>query len=345
MTGLDRTVQLVAAEKLAEGIERYKAASGTVTIMDPYTGQILGMVALPGFDPADYASFDSQQFQNPIISTVYEPGSTFKVLVMAAALEDGAVDLETVCDKCSGPRTISGFQINTSEGEYFPESNLTDIIVHSDNVGMVFVGEQMEFKKLYQQLQKFGFGQPTGIDLQGEETAKLRPLNEWYPIDQATLTFGQGIAITRLQLLRAVASIGNGGELVTPRVVQGVLADDEVEWFDESGRTPVLSLKTAEIVTQMMVAAVEQGYVKRHRPEGFSIAGKTGTAQISVEGEYDEHKTIASFVGFAPAKNPKFAMLVTLREPTANTWGSETAAPIWMEIAKELFLYYGILPG
>ncbi len=344
ITSIDRTVQLLITEGLERGLERYQAASGTVTVMDPNSGEILGMVSLPGYDPAQYAQTPPEAYSNPVVSSTYEPGSTFKVVVMAAALDDGAVDLETRCDRCDGPRTIGEYQIETSEKKYFPGSSLTEIIVHSDNVGMVFVGEQMPFDHLYRYLQKFGFGDKTGIDIQGEESAPLRPISQWFPIDQAALTFGQGAAITRLQLLRAVAAIGNGGWLVKPHVGTGILTPHGVEYFDQPPKERVIQSETARLVSEMMVAAVEQGHAKRHRVAGFSVAGKTGTAQIAVEGHYDEEKTIASFIGFAPSAQPRFIMLVTLREPTTSSWGSETAAPIWFEIAKELFLYYGISP-
>ncbi len=160
----------------------------------------------------------------------------------------------------------------------------------------------------------------------------------------ATVSFGQGIAITPLQMVRAVNTIANEGKLVKPHLVSKVIdGDEEVEIRPDIGRQ-VLKTKTAFVLTEMMVNAVNEGEAQWIKPEGYRIAGKTGTAQIPVAGHYDEEKTIASFIGFAPADNPKFIMLVTLREPTSSPWGAETAAPLWFDIAKELFTYYGIQP-
>ena len=191
----------------------------------------------------------------------------------------------------------------------------------------------------------FGFGEPTGIDLEEEVSASIREDDEWKDIDLATASFGQGITVTPIQMVRAVAAIANSGQLMEPRVVK--------EIRDGSGRVvpikskkprSVLSPATARIMTEMMIAAVDRGEAKWAKPMGYRIAGKTGTAQIPVAGHYDDKKTIASFVGFAPADDPKFVMLVTLREPASSPWGSETAAPLFFTIAKDLFSYYGIAP-
>ncbi len=333
-TTIDRTVQLLIEEKLKKGLARYGAKSGIVIVMEPKSGAILGMASFPSYDPAEYFKFDKSLYPNPAISFSYEPGSTFKVLVMAAAINEGVVNSETRCDKCDGPRNISGYTIRTWNDKYFPNSTMREVIQRSDNVGMVFVGEKLGAEKLVEYLEKFGIGEPTGIDLQGEISPPFRPKEKWKAIDLATASFGQGIAVTPIQMARAVGAIANLGKLMKPYVVKTQFKTAQT----------VISPISARLITEMMVNAVDNGEAKWAKPKDFRIAGKTGTAQIPVAGHYDEEKTIASFIGFAPADEPKFAMLVTLREPTSSPWGSETAAPLWFDIAKELFVYFGILP-
>lgn len=344
-TSLDRTIQLILAEKLQEGLERFGAASASAVIMEPSTGSLLGMVSLPSYEPGIYFNFPEYRFLNPAVSSVYEPGSTFKVFIMAAGLDTGVVKPETKCTQCAGPRSISGYSINTWNDKYYPDSTMTEVLVHSDNVGMVFLSEKLGRENFVRYLEKFGFGKLTGVDLQGETAAVLRPVKEWRPLDLATASFGQGIAVTPLQMVQAMSAIANGGERVTPRLVTKINDQGREEEFKPGKKTRVISSQTAEQMTRMLIAAVDDGEAKWAKPAGFSIAGKTGTAQIPVAGHYDAEKTIASFIGFAPAQNPRFVMLVTLREPTSSPWGSETAAPLWFEIAGELFTYFGIPPG
>jgi len=343
-TTIDRAVQFVIEEELKKGLKRYGAVGGSVVVMEPKTGAILAMASLPSYEPSSYWKYDESLYPNPVVASSYEPGSTFKVLVMAAALDEGVVTPQTRCDKCGGPRNISGYTIRTWNDKYFPGTTMVEVIQHSDNVGMVFVGEKLGSEKLVDYLKKFGFGKPTGIDLQEENSSRLRPKEEWKPIDLATVSFGQGIAVTPLQMVRAVAAIANGGKLVKPFIVKKVIGESRTEEIALERGVSVIKPTTAQVMTEMMVNAVDNGEAKWAKPKGFRIAGKTGTAQIPVAGHYDEEKTIASFVGFAPADEPKFVMLVTLREPTTSPWGSETAAPLWFDIAKELFTYYGILP-
>ena len=345
LTTIDRTIQFLIAEKLKEGLARYGAISGSVVVMEPQTGAILGMASLPDYDPENYFSFEKELYSNPVVASSYEPGSTFKVLVMAAALNESVVKPETRCDQCSGPRVISDYTIKTWNEKYFPESTMTEVIQHSDNIGMVFVGEKLGKEKMVDYLERYGLGKPTGIDLEDESSPSLRSAEDWKQIDLATTSFGQGIALTPIQMVRAVAVLANKGHLVTPFLVQRVMTETGEVEIKSKQTEPILKSSTAMIMTEMMVNAVENGEAKWAKPKGYRIAGKTGTAQIPLAGHYDKEKTIASFVGFAPADDPKFVMLVTLREPSSSPWGAETAAPLWFEIAKEIFTYYGIQPN
>lgn len=344
VTTVDRGIQFLVEQKLKQGVEKYGAVSGTVTIMDPKTGAIIAMASHPKYDPENYSQFGGEFYSNPVISVSYEPGSTFKVLVMAAAINENIIDGNVVCDRCAGPRKIGEYTIKTWDDKYPPNPTMDDVIRQSNNVGMVFVGEKLGKKRMLDYLDMFGFGKLTGIDLQDESTPSLRAQNQWSEIDLATVSFGQGIAVTPIQMVRAVGAIANKGKLMRPYVVAEFIDErGKMLTKPESGRL-ILSEEAAKEITEMMVSAVDYGEAKWAKPFGYHIAGKTGTAQIPVAGHYDEKRTIASFVGFAPADEAKFVMLVTLNEPKTSSWGSETAAPLWFSISKDVINHFGIPP-
>ena len=342
-TNIDRTVQFIVEQTLKKDMERYGASAASAIVMDPKTGAIIAMASSPSYDPGDFTKFPKEYYRNPIVADNYEPGSTFKVLVMAAALNEKVVEPETKCDNCSGPIPIGGFNIKTWNNEYRKDINMVETIIHSDNIGMVFVGKKLGLDKMYSYLENFGMGSTTDIDLQDEAAVDMRQKKDWKEIDLATVSFGQGILVTPIQMIRAVAVIANGGKLVQPQVVGRINGS---QTFDISSRIvkEVISEDTAKIVTEMMVKAVDEGEAKFAKPKGFKIAGKTGTAQIPIQGHYDSTKTIASFVGFAPADNPKFIMLIRFDQPSSSVFGAETAAPTFFSIAKQLFTYYKIAP-
>jgi len=343
---VDRRVQFILDEELKAGITKYGAKSGMAAVMDPKTGGILAMSSFPTFDPATYQNYDESLYANPFITSTYEPGSTFKPLVMASAMDAGLITPNTQCTICSGPVQIGGYAIHTWDDNYFPNTTMTDVIVHSDNTGMVFVGEKLGLDRMLDYFEKFGVGDTTGIDLQGEEAPEIHPKDQWYPIDLATATFGQGITVTPIELLDAIGAIANNGKRMQPEVVSAVqTSDGQTIPIPPKEIDQPISATTAQVMTQIMVDAVNNGESKFYRLKGYDIAGKTGTAQIPVSGHYDPSKTIASFVGFAPANDPKFVMLVILNEPSASIYGAETAAPIFFSVAKDLLMYYGIPPS
>ena len=343
VTHIDRFVQKMTEDGLKMGLNKYGASAGEVIIMDPKTGGIIASASYPNYDPGEYWEFDQSHLKNPTVSDSYEPGSTFKVLVMAAALDSKEVNPDTECDICNGPVRIGKYTIGTWDGKYHPGATMTDTIVHSDNIGMVFVSRKLGQDWFVEYLKKFGIGVPTGVDLQEEVSPKLR--DKWGEVDLATASFGQGIAVTTMQMLRAVGAIANKGELMTPQIVSEIRGNGENMLIKPKPAGKVISQSAANEIKEMMVKAVIDGEAKFAAPKGYRIAGKTGTAQIPVSGHYDKDKTIASFVGFAPADDPKFVMIVKLREPTSSPWGSETAAPLWFNIAKKLLLYWGISPA
>lgn len=344
LLNVDRSVQFIVEKSLKAGVAKYGAKSGSVVIMDPATGGILALASFPNYDPLKYYNFPKEYFKNPIVADLYEPGSTFKVLVIAAAINEGLVKPDTACDICSGPVSLGGYTIKTWNNKYYPNTTLKDVIIHSDNTGMVFVAKKLGLDKFYSYLDKFGFFKQTNIDLQDETYPETRSKKDWREIDLATASFGQGIAVTQIQMVRAVAAIANGGKIMEPQIVKEIKNDKNIYTIKPKKITQVIKPSTAKIVTEMMVAAVSEGESKFTKVKGFKIAGKTGTAQIPVAGHYDPDKTIASFVGFAPADDPKFVMLVRYDQPSSSIFGSETAAPTFFEIARQLLLYYSIAP-
>ena len=343
---VDRRIQFMLDEELKKGIATYGAKSGMAVVMNPKTGGILAMSSFPTFDPAAYQQYSENLYANPLITTTYEPGSTFKPIIMASAMNEGLVKADTQCTACSGPVQIGDYAIHTWDDNYFPNTTMNDVIVHSDNTGMVFVGEKLGLSRMIDYLQKFGIGYTTNVDLQGEEAPEIHPKDEWYPIDLATATFGQGITVTPIELIDAIAAIANNGIRMQPEVVAAVQTPEgQIIPIPPKEIDQPISATTAQVMTQIMVNAVNDGESKFYRLKGYDIAGKTGTAQIPVAGHYDATKTIASFVGFAPATDPKFVMLVILNEPSASIYGAETAAPIFFSVAKDILMYYGIPPS
>jgi len=344
VTHIDKTVQFMVEQSLQSAIESYGAKSGVIIVMRPSDGAILGLASYPSFDPSIYWEYGDQFFKNPAISDSFEPGSIFKPLVMAAGIDAGEVEPDTKCDICHEPLKVGKYTIGTWNDEYQKDATMTEVIVHSDNVGMSFVGLKLGKNKMYQYLSDYGLGQKTGIDLQGEASPSLREKNGWGDIDVATASFGQGIAVTPIQMITAMSAIAGDGKVVYPQVVDKLKINGWEQDLEPRFGKQVISHKAASQVAQMMVAAAKEGEAKWTAVQGFEIAGKTGTAQIPVSGHYDAEKTIASFIGFAPASDPKFLMLVTLREPESSPWASETAAPLWFAIAKKLFPYLGVQP-
>jgi len=345
LTNINKTVQMYVEKELKEGIEKYSASSGTVIVMNPKDGAIVAMSSFPSYEPDKYWNYSNDLFKNPAISFSFEPGSVFKIFIMASALDSKTIKPDTICDVCDGPYKVDKYYIETWNNEYYPDSTMTDVIVHSDNVGMSFVSSKMGSDLLYDYLKKFGFGNVTGIDLQGEFSPEIREKDNWNIVDLATASFGQGIAVTPIQLIKAGAIIANGGIEVTPQVVDKLQGEGWVYDIKPQIGQRIIGEQAAKDITAMMVEAAKNGEAKWTSLRGFNVAGKTGTAQIPIAGHYDDEKTIASFIGFAPSDNPKFVMLVTLQEPQSSPWASETAAPLWFSIAKDLFKYYKIQPN
>ncbi len=341
---IDRSIQYIVEQKLKESMYKYGAKEGSVVVMDPKTGGILAMASYPNYDPSKYQEFDKELYKNPIVAESYEPGSTFKPLIVSAGVNEKVIQGSTTFVE-GGPVQIGEYSIKTWNEEYHGTITMTEVLKYSSNVGMVFIQRLLGNERIVDYLKNFGFGEKTGIDLEDDSSPLLRQKGSWSEIDYATASFGQGIAVTPLQLVRAVGVIANDGWLMEPQVVKEFKdKDGKIVRKKEKRIKQVISAEAARHTKDMMVTAAKYGEAKWAAPQGYKVAGKTGTAQIPVEGHYDKDKTIASFVGFAPADDPKFVMLVVLTEPKSSQWGSETAAPLFFSIAKEIFNYLGIAP-
>jgi len=340
---IDKSVQKIVKNKLLQALETYKFKEGCVIVANPYTMEILALSCLPDFDLDKYYEFSDSYFKNQAISDLYEPGSIFKPLIVAAGIEEKSIKPDEIYNE-EGPVKIGEYTIRTWNSKYEGKISITRILEKSSNVGMVYIGEKMGNQKVYSYIKKFGFGELTGIDLQGEAGGYLKNLDNWYPIDYATVTFGQGIVVTPLQMITAFSSLINDGKLLRPYVVLQAKNSDQEKNAQAQVVRQTISPKTSAIIRKMLVDTVEHGEVNWAKPKGYKIGGKTGTAQIAVQGKYDATKTNASFIGFAPADKPKFIALIVLKEPQSSIWGSETAAPLFFDIAKELLVYYNIPP-
>jgi len=342
---IDRSVQYFVEEKLKKAVEDFQADSGSVVIMDPKTGEIIAMANYPTFDPNEYFKVDNyQNFNNGVVSNSWEPGSVFKPLTMAMAIDKGMVTPET-SEEFGASIKVLDREIWNSEKRPYGRETMTQVLENSDNVGMVWVGQKIGINNFYDYLYKFGFGEPTNIDLDNEAVGLVVDKSLVSEVDMATMTFGQGIAVTPIQLVAAVGAVANGGHLMKPYIVDKIMTVDgkEVDIEPEMVRN-VINPTTSNSVAAMMVSVVENGHGKQAQVPGYYVAGKTGTAQVPVNGVYDPHKTIGSFVGFAPAFDPVFVMLVKIDIPKTTEWAESSAAPLFGEIAEFLLNYYMVPP-
>lgn len=346
---IDSSVQRVVEEVLAEAIEEQDASGGTIIVQDPKTGAILGMASHPSYDPNEFNRVDDiQLFSNPATSSVFEPGSTMKAMVMAIGLETGVVEPHTV--HAGGPyRELPGGErvYNATLMDFGPET-MTEVLVNSSNVGAMHVAEQLGENNLYRGLTAFGFGERTGVDLNGEESG-LFPLPgdpRWTLTNLYTNSFGQGMAVTPMQLINATSALANDGILMTPYLVNEIRhPNGKVEETKPEEIRQVISAESARQITEMMTRVVESGQEIYGVP-GYDIAAKTGTAQIpGDEGGYEPGATIGSIVGYGPSNDPQFTVMVKIDRPQESQWGERSAGPSFKRIFEELFLLYGIPPN
>ncbi len=344
---VDRVVQSIIEQALAEGVRKYGAERGSVIVSDPKTGAVLGMATYPTFDPNTYYAVKDARVQtNPVVSDIFEPGSIVKPVIMASAIEEGLVKPSTTFVD-NGPVKVDKYTINTYDGKHHGVQDMTQVLEKSNNVGMVWVGQQLGAEKMYDYLRRFGLGERTGIELDGETQTNLPEPDKWNIATVATVSFGQGVAVTPLQALNSINAIANGGNLTQPHIVRAVkYSDGHTEDAKGLNVRRVVSEKTASQVSAMMVSVIENGVALSARVPGYYMAGKTGTAQVPDErGKYSPDRKIISFVGFGPVEDPRFSIMIKLDNPAGLSLASGTAAPMFHSIAEKLLTYYQIPPS
>lgn len=346
---IERNVQGFVERTLAQALTEFEADSGSIVVMDVRTGGVVALANLPDFNPNTFreTAADPWKFLDPVLNAVWEPGSIFKTLVMASALDHDVVEPSTE-GVFSNVVAVDGYAIHTAEDKAFGRETMTQVLENSDNVAMVWLADKLGTEKMYEKLVQFGFGQPTGIDLPGEEGGTLPKGEDWRAIHRATISFGQGVAVTPLQLVTAIGALANGGNLLQPHIVDYLADSTGAKVTDiepKVVREQVITRETSAEITEMMVSVVENGHGKRAGVPGYKVAGKTGTAQIpNPDGGYFEDRHVGGFGGFFPADRPQFAMVVKLDNPKTVRFAESSAAPTFGKIAQFMLNYYRIPP-
>ncbi|MGH9379401.1 MAG: penicillin-binding transpeptidase domain-containing protein [Thermoanaerobaculia bacterium] len=342
---LDATLQHVAERELTAAIERHRARGGTIVVLDPESGAVLAMASLPGFDPNHFTDYPRERWRNAAIMDAYEPGSTFKVVPVAAGLEHRLIDPMDTFDCEMGGYSVQGIRMR--DHKPFGVLTVREILQKSSNVGAMKIGLLDGAERFFPQIEAFGFGRPTGIDLPGESPGLLMPLASWRPLTTANVAFGQGISVTPLQLAAAFGAIANGGRVLRPYVVEAIGHPGQLRRRQgpvERGRA--ISPATQLSLERMLESVVAEGTGKAAAIPGRQVAGKTGTAQKALPGRgYTSGYYVASFAGFAPARDPRVVAVVTVDEPRALGYhGGQVAAPIFAAVVGEALRLLGVPP-
>jgi len=314
---LNRQIQQLSEILLKNGVEKYQADSASLIIIRPSTGEILAMASYNASPSATLTKIDN-------IANLFEPGSIFKPLVVASALDSKSISTDYICQKCNQARQIGQYTINNWDEQFHPDSTLRDIIKNSDNIGMSYIINELTLKKFLDYFHRLKLDQKTGVELIGESVSSLK--TNWPDIDLATASFGQGFAVNQLQMIQAFNTLANQGNLVKVHLN----SQNKIE------NNSVFNSTTTEQVIDILRYAVENSPVASLKDKDMEVCAKSGTAQVSILGNYNDTNTIGSYIGFSPCKNPKFTMIITVNNPRSSLWGSSTAAPMWFELAQKI---------
>ncbi|MDF1497273.1 MAG: penicillin-binding protein 2 [Patescibacteria group bacterium] len=344
---LDRSIQFQACERIRQGVLNYQADNGTMIVMDSDTGAILAMCSFPDFDPSNLKEVeDVGIFNNPATFVAYEPGSVFKAITMAGGLNEDKVNPNTTYED-KGFLEIDDFTIKNSDGKVHGIKTMTEVLDESLNTGSIFVMRQLGKKVFQDYVKEFGFGESTGIELRPESSGDISSLENKGEIFAATASYGQGITVTPVQLIAAFGALANYGKLMRPYIVSEIIhADGTREVTEPKIVREVITQRSAQLITRMLTSVVEGTHGELAQVPGYWVAGKTGTAQVAKRGSrgYEANKFITTFIGYAPADEPEFVMLVKLENPKTTMWAASSAAPIFGDMAKYLLNYLNIKP-
>ncbi len=342
---LDEVIQFTTERELKKQVQKFHAKSGVAIVMDPNNGEILAMADIPEFNPNNFSAFPSGYYRNKAVTDTYEPGSIFKPIVAAAALESRKADIHDIFYCENGQFKIGSVVIGEASGHKFGWLTLQNIIAKSSNIGAIKLAQKLGKNTFYDYIKNFGFGKKLGIELPGEAAGIVRRPHKWTPLSLASISFGHEISVTPIQMITAMSVIANGGNLIRPKIIRAVIKDSQI---DQPTRPlvikRVLSEKTSQQMIGILKTAVKNGTGKNAEAPGFDVAGKTGTAQ-KMDKEtrrYSKTAFVSSFIGFVPADNPKLAILVMVDEPQGTYWGGEVAAPAFREIAKQVLRYINV---
>lgn len=337
---IDKVIQHFAERELEKAIIEHNAKNGTIIVMDPQNGEILALANKPDYDPNNYDKYPQKLWRNAAISDTYEPGSTFKIVTASAGLEERTVRPDDAF-YCPGHIKVSGIRIGCWRHEGHGSQSFTQVVENSCNPGFVELGMRLGKEKMVKYIKGFGFSEVTGIDLPGEAKGIFDP-SIIGPVELATVSFGQGISVTPIQLITALSTIANDGRMVQPHIAKALLDDEEkvVHEFNFPQTRQVISQDTAREMKKILESVVTNGTGGRGKIEGYRVAGKTGTAEKYVPGKY-----IVSYGGFAPVENPKLAALVILDEPSGGLiYGGQMAGPVFQKVIADSLNYLGIEP-
>lgn len=344
---LDKNIQYIAEKELAKAVTNSGAKAGTAIVMDPNTGRVLAMSNFPTYNLNSHGDYASSVWRNRAVADSYEPGSTFKTFLIAAALEEKLVRPGDGINCEGGSYAIGGRTIHDTHK--YGRLSVAEILKYSSNIGVAKIGSKLGASRLYSYLKNFGIGEKSGIDLPGETSGTLRQWSQWYGIDLATISFGQGVTASSVQLAAAFSAIANGGVLMKPYLVEKITDSDGnvVTTFGPQARRRVVSLETAKSVASMLEGvAADGGTGTNASVEGYRVAGKTGTAQKvdPITKGYSASKRTASFIGFVPARKPRLTILVMIDEPKTSPYGGVVAAPAFSAIALQSLCYLKVPP-
>ncbi|MFN8007680.1 MAG: penicillin-binding transpeptidase domain-containing protein [Terriglobia bacterium] len=342
---LDQTIQYIAEQELAAQVTKSNALGGTAIVMDPYSGEILAMASYPTFNPNFYAKYPHDCWKNRSIASIYEPGSTFKIITASAALEENLAQPDETINCMNGSIVVGKYRIRDHKS--YGVLSVREIVAYSSNIGAVQLGFRIGKERFERYIRSFGFGANTDVELPGEARGLLHPSSEWPVVTLANISMGQGIGVTPLQLVSAVSAIANGGFHVKPKIILKPKSNEieKVSYDTGSPQTRLLSSRTTKLIKEMLTGVVTKGTGKASQLEGFTAAGKTGTAQkLDPNGRYSHTRFIASFVGFAPIDRPAVVIVVTVDEPHGQYYGGEVAAPVFRNIAQKTLRYFSVLP-
>jgi cell division protein FtsI (penicillin-binding protein 3) len=339
---LDQNIQHIAETELNAAIAQTHAISGTVIVEDPSNGELLAVANSPSFNPNAAGSSPVEARMDRAISALYEPGSVFKIVTLSAAIDQGITHPEEVVDCQNGAIYIAGHRIRDHKA--YGDLTVAQILAYSSDVGAIKIGLRLGAPKLYDYINAYGFGQATGVDLPGESKGMLRRLENWTPISVGSISMGQEIGVTPIQILSAMSAIANGGLIVRPHVVKELRRGDSDMTPEQPAPRRVIRATTAATMRQMLEGVVLSGTGTKARLDGYTAAGKTGTAQKfdPATGRYSSSQLIASFVGFAPLNTPAIAVLVQLDSPVGPHEGGEVAAPVFQRVAQQVLEYLNV---